>query len=109
MSLDELTEEVEEAYASLDDEIAVELDRETKHELAMLQAALGQDDVDELTRRAIHLLFQSTVDTGKLDFRLRGDYDVTYDEYLSGMTYEEMTAGSGFSAGASDEQRRYLG
>ena len=106
MSLEDLTDDVEAAYANLDDELSVELDRETRTELAMLTAALEPEDGDELVRRAIHLLFQTTVDTGKLDFQLRHDYDVTYDEYLSGMTYEEMTGG-GVSYPQSDDDRRY--
>ena len=36
MSLDDLTDDVEQRYADLGDELAVDLDRETRNELAML-------------------------------------------------------------------------
>ncbi|APE95160.1 hypothetical protein [Halodesulfurarchaeum formicicum] len=104
MSLSELTADVESAYAALDD-AEITLDGESKMELAMLQAALEEDDPATLVRRGIHMLFQSTTETGKLDFHLRGAYDVTYDEYLSGMTYEEMTGGT--NPTSSDDDRRY--
>jgi len=104
MSLDELNDDIESAYGDLGDEVTVALGREAKHELAMLMAALD-DDAEDLLERAIHLLFQTSIDTAKLDFHLRGEYDVTYDEYLSGMTYEEMTGGEAFSA--PDDDRRY--
>nr|WP_242492796.1 hypothetical protein [Halogeometricum borinquense] len=80
-------------------------DRETRHELAMLAAAFETDETDELVRRAVHLLFQTTVDRGTLDFHLRQGYDVTYDEYLSGMTYEEMTGQNQYPQ--RDDERRY--
>jgi hypothetical protein len=108
MSLDELTESVEDNYADLDEELAVTTDRETRNELAMLEAALDPEDTDELLRRAVHMLFQSTVETGTLDFHLRTEYDVTYDEYLSGMTFEEMSGGSLPQTGTGDpDDRRY--
>jgi hypothetical protein len=88
MTLDDLTDAVESATANLGDDVDLELDRETRHELAMLTAATG-DDAESLLERAIHLLFQTTVDTGKLDFHLRNEFDVTYDEFLAGITYEE--------------------
>ena len=97
MSLDDLSEAVETRYTNLGDELPLQLDRETRNELALLTAALEPDETDELLRRAIHMLFQTTVDTGRLDFHLRSGYDVTYDEYLSGMTYDEMTGGMGLS------------
>ncbi|MFW6321180.1 MAG: hypothetical protein ACOC0Z_04965 [Halohasta sp.] len=105
MSLDELTEEITAQYSDLDDELAVSLDRETKNELAMLSVALGVDDPDDLLRRAVHLLYRQTVDTGDLDFHLRSGYDVTYDEYLSGMTYEEMTGSANLPS--LDDANRY--
>lgn len=105
MSLDDLTDDVEAAYSTLDEELSVSLDRESRNELAMLHAALDPDDSDELVRRAIHLLFQSSVETGNLDFHLRGTYDVTYDEYLSDMTFEEMTGANQFPQ--RDDERRY--
>lgn len=104
MSLDDLQTDVTDAYSSLDDEQTVELDRETKNELAMLAAVFGSD-VDELVQRGIHTLFRTTVDTGDLDFQLRCSYDVTYDEYLSGMTYDEMTGADQYPQ--RDDERRY--
>ena len=101
--LDDLQADVTEAYDEIDDQL--DLDRETTNELAMLAAGLGTD-TDKLVERAVQLLFQTTVDSGKLDFHLRSAYDVTYDEYLSGMTYEEMTGGS-FPQPETHDDRRY--
>ncbi len=105
MSLDDLTADVEQSYSGIDEELSVSLDREARNELALLEAALDPEDTDELVRRAIHLLFQTTVDTGKLDFQLRSAYDVTYDEYLSGMTFAEMTGADQYPT--MDDERRY--
>ena len=105
MSLDDLNADVDAVYSDLG-EAALTLDQESRMELAMLMAALDTEDPSDLVRRAVHLLFQSTVDTGKLDFHLRSDYDVTYDEYLSGMTFDEMTGGMGFGQ-QDDDDRRY--
>jgi hypothetical protein len=93
MSLDDLTDTVTDAYADLGEETSVSLDRETRNERAMLVAAYDPDDPDEILRRAVHELFQRAVETGNLDFHLRSGYDCTYDEYLSGMTYEDMAGG----------------
>ncbi|PSP55459.1 hypothetical protein BRC82_05860 [Halobacteriales archaeon QS_1_67_19] len=107
MSLDDLQDDVEAAYADLDEELSVALDRETRNELAMLSAALEPETTDELVRRAVHMLFQTAVETGNLDFHLRGEYDVTYDEYLSGMTFDEMTGGQQFPQQQQKDDRRY--
>jgi len=107
MSLDDLTDDVRDNYSALDDELTVATDRETRNELAMLQAALDPEDADELVRRAVHLLFQTSVETGNLDFHLRSAYDVTYDEYLSGMTFEEMTGADQFPQSGDPDDRRY--
>ena len=104
MSLDELQADIDASYGDLDDEQTVELDRQTKNELAMLAAAF-EGDADELVRRGVHALFRQTVDTGDLDFQLRGSYDVTYDEYLAGMTYDEMTGRDQYPQ--RDDERRY--
>lgn len=104
MTLADLNDDVEAAYAALNDQFALDLDRETKHELAMLMAVLDVEP-GELLRRGVHALFQSAVDTARLDFQLRGEYDVTYEEYLSGMTYEEMTGAADFPQ--PDDERRY--
>jgi hypothetical protein len=109
MGLDNLSSDIETTYADLGEELTIDLDTETRNELAMLDSALGPDGADELVRRAIHVLFQTTVETGTLDFHLRNGYDVTYDEYLSGMTYDEMAGNSGGGEFlANDEKaRRY--
>ncbi|AXR77780.1 hypothetical protein [Natrarchaeobaculum sulfurireducens] len=105
MSLEELTDEMAQQYTDFDDELAVSLDRETRNELALLETALEPEETDELVRRAIHMLFQTTVETGKLDFHLRSGFDVTYDEYLSGMTFGEMTGADQYPK--LDDERRY--
>ncbi|ACV13101.1 conserved hypothetical protein [Halorhabdus utahensis DSM 12940] len=107
MTLDALSDDVTAEYGALGEEIAVDLDRETRNELAMLETALEPESTDELLRRAVHMLFQSTVDTGTLDFHLRSSYDVTYDEYLSGMTYDEMTGANQFPQQGDPDDRRY--
>ena len=104
MSLDDLDDDVTAAYGDFGDSLDVELDRETKNELAMLTAVFDANP-DELVRRGVHALFRSTVDTGDLDFNLRQAYDVTYDEYLSGMTYDEMTGQDQYPQ--RDDERRY--
>lgn len=104
MTLEDLDADVTDVYSGLNDEYAAELDRETKNELAML-AAVFDADVNELLRRGIHALFRSTVDSGDLDFHLRRAYDVTYDEYLAGMTYDEMTGADQYPQ--RDDERRY--
>jgi hypothetical protein len=104
VSLEDLSETVETVYGDIEETPAVDLDRETRQELAMLLAALETDEVDELLRRGVHELFRAAVESGQLDFHLRTGYDVTYDEYLSGMTYDEMAGGS---TGRDDDDRRY--
>jgi len=106
MSLDDLTEDVEDRYANLGEELTIDLDRETRNELAMLSVALDPEETDELVRRGVHMLFQSVVETGKLDFHLRSSHGVNYDEYLSGMTMEQMTGGS-FPQPQQNDDRRY--
>lgn len=105
MGLDELADDVSEQYGDLGEELPVELDRETRNELAMLTVALDPGEPDELVRRAIHMFFQTTVETGRLDFNLRSRHDVTYDEYLSGMTFEDVTPE--FPQPQQHEDRRY--
>ncbi|EMA41187.1 hypothetical protein C448_12401 [Halococcus morrhuae DSM 1307] len=109
MSLDDLSSDVESRYADLGDEVDMDLDRETRNELALLTCALGPEETDELLRRAVHMLFQTSVETGRLDFHLRSGYDVTYDEYLSGMTFDEMTGGMEMQgqSQSQDDVRRY--
>ncbi|MFB6110906.1 MAG: hypothetical protein ABEJ35_00055 [Halobacteriaceae archaeon] len=106
MGLETLQDDIGSVYSEFDDR-SVTLDDETKTELAMLVAALDPETPDALVRRGIHLLFQQTVDTGKLDFHLRNDYGVTYDEYLSGMTYDEMAGGPGRGQDLDEGDRRY--
>jgi len=107
MSLDELQDEVQDRYGELADDLDVSLDRETRNELAMLSVALDPADTDELVRRAVHELFQSTVERGTLDFHLRSGYDCTYNEFLSGMTFDEMTGGNQFPQAQDNDDRRY--
>jgi hypothetical protein len=108
MSLDDLQDDIEDEYTDLGDELGVSIDRETRNELAMLAAAFDPEETDEILRRAVHMLFQTAVETGNLDFHLRSEYDVTYDEYLSGMTFEEMTGGGQqFPQQQQKDDRRY--
>jgi len=104
MSLDDLADDVADAKADLETE-TFDLDAEARTELAMLAAAFDNDDPSALLERAVHALFQTTVDTGKLDFHLRANYDLTYDEYLSGMTYDDMAGGTTYPT--DDGDRRY--
>jgi hypothetical protein len=104
MGLDELDDEVLQQYSDIGDDAEVELDRETKNELAMLLAAFG-DDEEALFRRGVHALFEQAVRSGNLDFHLRSGYDVTYDEYLAGATYEEMSGAGQYPE--RDDERRY--
>lgn len=105
MSLDDLSDAVTDSYGDLGEDLVVSLDGETRNELAVLVAALDPEEPDELIRRAVHMLFQTIVETGSLDFHLRSGYDVTYDEYLSGMTYEEMTGGVSMPERDGNERR----
>jgi hypothetical protein len=107
MSLDDLTDDLEANYGDLGEDLPVSLDRETRNELAMLSTAFEPDDPDELVRRAVHMLFQTAVETGNLDFHLRSAYDCTYDEYLSGMTFDEMTGADQFPQAQQKDDRRY--
>ena len=104
MTLDHLQTDVESAARELGEECTVELDTETRNELALLSAAYGTADPGELLRRAVHELFRQQVETGNVDFHLRSEYDCTYDEYLSGMTFAEMT---GQQAPEPNDDRRY--
>lgn len=106
MSLDDLSDDVQSRYSDLSDDLSVSLDRETRNELAMLTTALEPDDTDELVRRAVHMLFQTAVETGNLDFHLRSAYDCTYDEYLSGMTYEDVEGMNSYPQ-SQDNPRNY--
>ncbi|KPN32108.1 hypothetical protein SY89_02868 [Halolamina pelagica] len=104
MSLDDLDENVTANYTAIGEETTVDLDPETRNELAMLSAAMGTD-TEELLRRGVHALFQQAIQSGNLDFHLRSGYDVTYDEYLAGATYEEMTGADQYPE--RDDERRY--
>ena len=107
MSLDELTDDVRDRYGDLGDELGVDLDRETRNELAMLSVALEPEETDELVRRAVHMLFQTAVETGNLDFHLRSGYDATYDEYLMGVTMDTYNDQQGFPQPEQNDDRRY--
>lgn len=106
MGLDELADDVTEHYEATDEELAVALDQQTSNELALLETALEPEETDELVRRAIHDFFESVVATGTIDFHLRNAYDVTYDEYISGVTFDEMTGGA-YPQSSTNEDRRY--
>ncbi|WP_324758140.1 hypothetical protein [Haloarcula montana] len=106
MTLEDLQDDIESAHSEHGERLTVDTDRQTRHELAMLAAALDPEDTDELVRTAIHTYFQSIVDRGTLDFHLRSGYDCTYDEYLSGMTYDQM-AGNQFPQQQDNDDRRY--
>lgn len=106
MSLDDLSDDISDKYGALGEELSVSLDRETRNELAMLDVALEPESTDELVRRAVHMFFQTTVETGRLDFNLRNSHDVTYDEYLTDMTFGEMT-GNQFPQAQQNDDRRY--
>jgi hypothetical protein len=107
MSLDDLSDDVVSNFGDIDEEETVTLDREARNELAMLVAALEPEDVDELIRRGVHLLFQRSVETGNLDFHLRSTYDVTYDEYLMGVTMDTYNDQQGFPQPDENDDRRY--
>ncbi len=107
MGLDDLTDDVRDRYGDLGGELAVDLDRETRNELAMLSVALEPDETDELVRRAVHMLFQTAVETGNLDFHLRSGYDATYDEYLMGVTMDTYNEQHGFPQPDTNDDRRY--
>ncbi|AGN02159.1 hypothetical protein L593_11070 [Salinarchaeum sp. Harcht-Bsk1] len=107
MTLEDLEADVQATYDALNEDLELALDEETRRELTMLQTVLDAEDADEIVKRAVHLFFQSTVETGRLDFHLRSTYDVTYDEYLSGMTYDEMTGAGQFPQPAENDDRRY--
>jgi hypothetical protein len=107
MGLDDLSADIEETHSDLGEELDVDLDTETRNELAMLLNVYDPDDPDELIRRAVHMLFQSAVETGNLDFHLRSGYDVTYDEYLYAMSKDTLAQqGDGFPA-EDNNARRY--
>jgi len=105
VTLEDLVDDVQATNGELKDAVPA-LDRESRAELAMLVAALGTEDAEDLLRRAIHTLFDSYVQSGKLDFNLRTVYDTTYDEYLAGMSYDEMTGANQFPQ-SEDDGRRY--
>jgi hypothetical protein len=107
MSLDDLSAAIGEQYSDLGEDLTVGLDRETRNELAMLSVAMEPDDPDELIRRAVHMLFQTQVDTGTLDFHLRSGYDVTYDEYLIGATMDTYIDSGQFPQPDQNDDRRY--
>jgi hypothetical protein len=107
MTLDTLEDDLGEVFEDLGESLDVDLDRETRNELAILVAALEPDDTDELVRRGIHMAFQTAVETGNLDFHLRSQYDVTYDEYLMGMTMDTYNNQQGYPQPEDNDDRRY--
>jgi len=106
VTLDDLTADVEQTYADLAD-LDVDIDEEARRELTMLATAFDTDDPSDLVERAIHLLFQTSVDTGRLDFHLRSTYDVTYDEYLMDATMNTYSGQQGDPQSDQNDDRRY--
>ena len=104
MSLSAFTAAVDDHLDDLDDVVTLALDGQTKREIALLAAAFEPASVDELVRQAIHLYAQDAVDRGAIDLQLRSGYGITYDEFLAGMTYEEM---GGSPPPTEDDERRY--
>ncbi|MFP4590688.1 MAG: hypothetical protein ACLFMX_01515 [Halobacteriales archaeon] len=104
MSLDAFAEAVDERYRGLDDAVTVDLDEQTRTELAVLLAAFEPTSVGEVVRRAVHLLARDAIDRGQVDLQLRRRHDITYDEYLAGMTYDEM---AGEVPTSEPDDRRY--
>jgi hypothetical protein len=102
VTLDDLNDALVDHNRALKDEVTISLDRETRQEMAFLLAAFD-GDTEELLRRGVHRLFRSSVDRGDLDFHLRGAFDVTYDEYLVGMTYDDAARPDR----RQDDDRRY--
>ena len=107
MSLDDLAADIERTYGEMGESTAVSLDRETRNELALLAAAYEPDELDELVRRGVHMLFQTAVETGNLDFHLRSAYDLTYDEYLFGQMEDTYNHQGGSGGGGDPDRRRY--
>lgn len=106
MELEALNEAITAAYERIEVDLDVAIDEQTRTELALLCAVYDTDDVDDIVRRAIHLFVQHALETGSVDLQLRQRYGLTYDEYLSGMTYDEMMDPV-FPAPPDDEERRY--
>lgn len=106
MSLEALADAVDERYRDLGTDVSVSLDEQSRTELAVLSACFEPADPDELVRRAIHLLARDAIERGEVDMVLRRRYDVTYDEYLAGMTYDEM-AGDSPQPAADDRRYRF--
>lgn len=105
MSLDAFADAVDERYHDLGTDLTVALDEQTRTELALLLASFEPDSVDEVVRRAIHLLARDAVERGQVDLVLRRRHDVTYDEYLAGMTYDDMAGQT--PAPTDSDDRRY--
>lgn len=105
MSLEAFSRAVDDRYRSIGSEVTVSLDERTRTELAVLAATFEPESMDDLVRRAVHLLTRDAIDRGDVDMVLRRRHDVTYDEYLAGMTYEEMAGEN--PKPAADDDRRY--
>lgn len=105
MSLEAFSQAVDDRYRSIGTELTVSLDDQTRTELAVLAAAVEPESMDELVRRAVHLLTRDAIERGDVDMLLRRRHDVTYDEYLAGMTYDEMAGEN--PTPAADDDRRY--
>ncbi|MFW6448060.1 MAG: hypothetical protein ACOC0X_00805 [Halobacteriota archaeon] len=104
MGVEAFAEAVDDRYRTLGDDVTVDLDEQARTELAVLLAAFEPPSVDEVVRRAVHLLARDAIERGQVDLQLRRRHGITYDEYLAGMTYDEMT---GEVPAPEPDDRRY--
>jgi len=93
MGVEEINAQVERNRRALGDDVHVPLNGQTRDELALLSAVLG-NDADDVVRRAVHEYLRALLREQVFDAHLRRRYGVTYDEYIAGMEMEEMM-GSG--------------
>ncbi|WP_435358789.1 hypothetical protein [Haloarchaeobius sp. DFWS5] len=103
----ELEADVERTYADLAT-FEADLDRQTRMELAMLATGLGTD-ANDLVKQAVHQFFQMNTRNGQLDFHLRAEYDVTFEEYLSGMSFDDAGGMGAYQGapGGQDPRRQF--
>jgi hypothetical protein len=100
MGLDELNAQIERNRRALGDEVRVPLDGQSRDELALLAAVLG-NDAEEVVRRAVHEHLRVLLGNQVLDAHLRQRYDVTYNEYLAGREADDIS-GEGPVRGGDD-------
>jgi len=93
MGVEEINAQVERNRRALGDDVHVPLNGQTRDELALLSAVLG-NDADDVVRRAVHEYLRALLREQVFDAHLRRRYGVTYDEYIAGMEMEEMMGGA---------------